>query len=187
MGISNFFFTGHFLNNTAYEFSSFGSQHHLYNCVDAVLVSVLRSILALTILSTFCTLVAFVLDIIGPKKKFLMIIRRNGMLNIAAVFLLVTVCGMCYWAALLLYENLHAHKRAKGSKVIVDFGISYYILVSSAVSNIVATACNLVRKYPPMQLEADTQPIINDVDQMLRDEPAVPQSVIVREPPPYAP
>lgn len=139
-------------------------------------------------MSIICSLVAFVLDILGPKKRYLMLIRRNGMLNISAVGLLVAVCGMCYWAALLLYDNLHSHKRAKGSKVVVDFGISYYIIVSAAASNIVATACNLLRKYPPSQLEVDTQPILNDVDNaILREDPPAPQSVVVREPPPYAP
>lgn len=187
MGISNFFVVGEFVNNTAYEFGSLGMQHHLINCVDPQLVSVLRSILCLVLLSILCSLAAFVLDIIGPKYKYLMVIRRNGMLNISAVFLLVTVCGMAYWAALLLYDVLHSHKRAKGSKVVVDFGISYYIIVSAAVANIVATACNLLRRYPPMQHEVDTQPIINDVDQLLRDEPTPPQSVVITEPPPYAP
>lgn len=188
LGVSNFFFTGSFVNSTAYEFNSFGLQHHLINCVDPVLLSVLRAVLALLILSTFFTLVAFVLDIIGPKRKYLMIIRRNGMLNISSVFLLVTVCGLCYWAALLLYENLHAYKRAKGSKVIVNFGISYYIIVCSAVANILATACNLLRKYPPTFPEPDTQPILTETDQMiLGEETPAPPPTAVREPPPYAP
>lgn len=177
------------MNSTTYEFHSFGMQHHLYNCLDAGLLSVLKSILSLTVLSTLFTSVAFVLDIIGPKQKHLMLIRRNGVLNISAVFLLVTVCGMCYWAAMLLSVNLHAHKRAQGSRVLVDFGISYYILISAAVSNIVATACNLLRRYPPSPPpQPDTQPILNDVDQLLlRDEPVVPPSHIVQEPPPYVP
>ena len=179
MGISNFFFTGQFVNSTAYQFGSFGNHHHLINCVNEQLVSVFKSILSLILMSMLCSLVAFVLDIIGPKQRHAMLVRRNGLLNVSAVFLLVTVCGMCYWAALLLYHNLHSHKRAKGSKVVVDFGISYYILVSAAVSNIVATACNLLRRYPPAQLQVDTQPILSDVDQaVLRDEPSVPQSVM---------
>ena len=188
LGISNFLFTGHFLNDTTYRFSSFGYDHHLYNCVDHVTVSVLQGILALVILSTLCTLVAFVLDLIGPKQKHMMTVRRNGILNITAVFILITVCGICYWAATLIKDNLHAHKRAKGSKVLIDFGVSYYILVGSAVANIVATACNLLRRYPPMRLESDREPIINDVDNaILGNEPVVPPSLMVREPPPYAP
>lgn len=188
MGISNFFFTGHFVNSTSYQFGSFGTQHHLINCVDQELVSILKAILSLILISILCSLIAFVLDIIGPKRRQFMLIRRNGVLNIIAVFLLVTVAGMCYWAALVLYKNLHNHKRAKGSKIVVEFGISYYILVSAAVANIIATACNLLRRYPPSQPPADTQPIINDVDQaILRDEPSVPLSSMVQEPPPYAP
>lgn len=188
LGISNFLFSGHFVNQTAYQYSSFGYQHHLYYCVDGGTVAVLRGILALVILSTLCTLVAFVMDLIGPKQRHMMIVRRNGILNILAVFILITVCGICYWAALLLYDNLHAHKRAKGSKVLVDFGVSYYILVGSAVANIIATACNLLRRYPPMTIETDREPIINDVDNaILGNEPVVPPSLMVREPPPYAP
>lgn len=148
----------------------------------------MRGIISLCTISTILTLVAFVLDLIGPKQKHMMIIRRNGVLNILSVFLLITVSGLCYWATLLLFDNLHSNKRAKGSKVDVDFGISYYVLVGATGANIIAAAFNLLRRYPPRQTESEqTQPILNDVDLLLSDDPPIPPSVMVREPPPYTP
>jgi len=150
----------------------------------------MRFILALCVIANLCTLVAFVLDLIGPKQKHMMVTRRNGMLNIMSVFLLVTVCGMCYWASQLLYQTQHSHKRATGSKVVVKFGISYYIVVGSAVANIFAAACNLLRRYPPREepTEDRAQLIYNDVDHviLMPDDPVALQ-ITRNDPPPYTP
>ncbi|XP_067934882.1 transmembrane protein 127-like [Watersipora subatra] len=186
--ISKFFYTGYFVNSTTYHYGSAALSHNLINCVTPELVSVLKSVLSLVVVSIACMLAAFVLDILGPKQRHVMVVRRNGTLNIAAVIILATVCGLCYWAATLLEDNLREHKRARGSRVVIYFGVSYYVLICSAVINIVATACNLLRKYPPTRRREDTQPILNEVDQaLLREELSTPQTVMVREPPPYAP
>lgn len=189
LGISSFFFTGTFVNSTSYHYKSFGGyDHNLINCVTQETVTIIRAILALCVISNACTLCAFALDLFGPKRKYAMITRRNGILNIISLFLIVAVCGFCHWVGRLLFDNLHDHKRANGSKVIVSFGISYYILIGAAVANIFAAACNLLRRYPPRSWHSEqSEPILYDMDLVASEEPAVPQSVVVREPPPYTP
>lgn len=186
MGVGTFF-SGYFVNSSSYHYSSAGDGRYLYNCVDSQTVTIIRAILFLSLSCILLTLVQFVLDLVGPKQRHLMLIRRNGLLNVIAVLLMVTICGMCYWASKLLVGYLHNHKRAKGSKIHVDFGMSYYILVGATVSNILASALNLLRKYPPRERESEqTRPILSDADLLASEVPA-PPAVRLREPPPYAP
>lgn len=189
LGISSFFFTGQFMNSSNYQYTTFGGyDYHLINCIDQETVTIIRAILALCITSTALTLCAFVLDLFGPKKKYAMLIRRNGILNILSLFLLVAVCGFCYWVGRILFKNFHSHKRAHGSRVIVNFGSSYYILIGAAVFNIFAAACNLLRRYPPHSWHNEQrEPILHDMDMTASEEPSIPPSAVVREPPPYTP
>lgn len=70
------------------------------NCVTYKAVILIKTIIAFTFIAMFCTLVAFILDLLGPSQRALKILRRNAILNIVSglyIFILYLYKLYCVW------------------------------------------------------------------------------------------
>ena len=56
----------------------------MVNCVTKKAVILLKTIIAFTIIAMCCTLLAFLLDLMGPQHRALKILRRNAIFNIVS-------------------------------------------------------------------------------------------------------
>ncbi|RZF42773.1 hypothetical protein LSTR_LSTR015990 [Laodelphax striatellus] len=65
-------------------------------CITPEVVNLIRTIIMLCIIAISSSVVGFCLDVIGPKRKLLCFIRRNGIPSVVTVLLIVAAIGVCY-------------------------------------------------------------------------------------------
>ncbi len=177
----------------AYQFLTPGIEKSTdySKCVNAQVVTIMRSVIAFIFLSITSSLFAFFLDTLGPMKVSLRFVRRHAIGNIIAVLMCLTMSGFCYWAASEIEKTLSANKRADGSKVIVSFEVGYYLIVASGALSVIISATNLLRPYSSYDEEPPRERLIDDWDQLLEAElasmPAGPPFANLPEPPAYTP
>ena len=56
----------------------------MMNCVTYKSVALMKAIISFTLLTIISTLCAFILDLIGPSKRSLKLLRRNAIFNIVS-------------------------------------------------------------------------------------------------------
>ncbi|XP_022080803.1 transmembrane protein 127-like [Acanthaster planci] len=162
-------------------------------CFNFQVVSIMRSVIAFIFLAITASLFAFFLDTLGPMQPSLKVIRRHAVGNIVTVLLCLMMCGFCHWSASLMEDVLNQHKLAEGSKVVVAFGIGYYLIVASGALSVIIAATNLLRPYSSYD-ETPRERLIEDWDQLLEAElanssngPPLINPANLPEPPPYTP
>ncbi|CAH1783039.1 unnamed protein product [Owenia fusiformis] len=171
-----------------------GTESVLINCVTPQVVQIMRGVIALCFLSILSSLFAFVLDLFGPSMKTLRTLRRNAVGNIVTVLLCVLINGFCYWVTQIIEQLQHDTKLHKGSKIIVTFDVSFYLIAGAGAVSVIATACNLLKRYPVYEEEAsDREHLMDNYDDMdpvsTEGPPVVPstQPVPSVPPPAYSP
>ena len=70
-----------------------------------------------------------------------------------AVFLCATIVGICYWASEEVYVLQYNGKMYKGNAVVVSFDIGVYLITAAGSIAILATASNVIRRYPTEEEE----------------------------------
>uniref|UniRef100_A0AAQ4NY98 Transmembrane protein 127 n=1 Tax=Gasterosteus aculeatus aculeatus TaxID=481459 RepID=A0AAQ4NY98_GASAC len=124
-----------------------------YYCVNPQTILLMRVIAAFCFLGILCSLIAFLLDVFGPKHPALKITRRYAFAHILTVLQCATVIGFCYWASELILSLQQQHKKYHGSLIYVTFAISFYLVAGAGGASILATAANLLRHYPTEEEE----------------------------------
>jgi hypothetical protein len=179
----------------AYQFltSRIESSPAYKNCLNSQVVAIMRAIIVLIFFSITSSLFAFFLDILGPLKPSLRLMRRHAVGNIVTVLLCLVMSGLCYWSASLMEDVLQEHKYGKGSKVYVSFEVGYYLVVASGALSVIISATNLLRPYSSYD-ETTRERLIEDWDQLLEAElastptgPPFINSASLPEPPAYTP
>ncbi len=74
----------------------------------------------------------------------------------------VTINGFSYWVASRLEHLQHATKPHKVSRVLVQFDVSFYLVAAAGAVAVIATACNLLRRYPPPGHHEDRDALVNN-------------------------
>lgn len=112
-----------------------------------------------------------------------------------SVLLCVVVNGFCYWATEHLEDLQKKSKQNKGSKVEVEFSVSFYLIAAAGAMSVIATACNLLKKpslrdhrsshpYERLNTVPDDSDILTQMGLSDDDGSYVPSSA---PPPPYSP
>lgn len=172
LGAFQFFYPGKFLeqfiqgpNNKkvdiVYKFGP-NDLDRMENCVTNKAVILMKTIIAFTFIAMCCTLIAFLLDLIGPQHRALKILRRNAIFNIVSVILCVIINLFCYW---LTEEVSGLQRRTKfhvGSKVEVTFDISFYLITAAGAMGVIATAMNCLKRFPTH--DHMTEALLEDYD-----------------------
>ncbi|XP_013411328.1 transmembrane protein 127, partial [Lingula anatina] len=106
----------------------------------------------------------------------------------------VTVNGFCFWEAQLIKDLQEKTKHHAGSKVEVHFDVSFYLVTAAGAVSVIAVACNLLQRYPPIhdsRRSSDRHRLMEDFDGMEVIPPLgaelIPPVTNVPPPPPYAP
>ncbi|XP_038046854.1 transmembrane protein 127-like [Patiria miniata] len=181
-------------NIGAYQFLTPGietSGAYRY-CFNTQVVAIMRAVIAFIFLSITSSLFAFFLDTLGPMKSSLKLLRRHAAGNIITVLLCLTMSGFCYWSASLMESEMDGHKLGPSSKVLVSFGVGYYLIVASGALSVIIAATNLLRPYSSYD-ETPRERLIEDWDQLLEAELAnMPSGPLMNpanmpEPPAYTP
>ena len=81
-----------------------------------------------------------------------------------SVCICVTINGLCYWITTLVEHIQKATKIHKGSKVEVRFALSFYLIAFAGGLSVIASAWNLLRRYPPYEVSEHREHLLDDYD-----------------------
>ena len=114
---------------------------------------------------------------------------------ISAVFCVV-INGFCYWATEDLAVFQQQTKLKAGSKIDVNFGVSFFLITAAGSVSVIAAACNLLRRHPVSpaprrhQHDQDLESLLSDIENtdFITDAQSSPTIQLSRTPPPpYSP
>lgn len=175
LGTYQFFYPGKFLSleknvdngkitNWVYQFGP-NSNDKMENCVNYRAVFLMKTLIAFCFLAIVSSLSAFILDLTGPQNRIIKMTRRNAIPSIITVILTVIINIFCYWLTTEVELLQNDTKMFVGSKVVVDFDISFYLVTASGGLSIIATAFNCLRRYPLQEeSSSQTEPLLDDTD-----------------------
>lgn len=175
LGATQFFYPGHFLTQEL-SFGDDSVQHQKYQfgpdpddvmdkCVTYKAVLIFKTVIAFCFLGILCSLFAFILDLLGPKTRALKLLRRNAIMSILTVIICVVINLFCYWMSTEIEHLQTVTKLHTGSKVIVDFDVSFYLVTGAGCAALLATAFNCLRTYP-MYEDSQGESLLDDYDGM---------------------
>ncbi|RUS81866.1 hypothetical protein EGW08_010389 [Elysia chlorotica] len=152
LSTSQFFYNGHFYkrisqsnqDETVYKFGS-GPYNFMINCVTYSTVLLFKSCIAFTFMAMITSFCSFLLDLIAPKYRLLFMIRKNAFLNILTVLLCVLINTFTYWITSSVDKLQALHPLHEGSKVVVSFGVSFYLITCAGFMSVMATASICLR------------------------------------------
>lgn len=157
LGAIQFFYPGKFLEQIVTEPNNknvdivykFGPNQmdKMNNCVTNKAVILLKTIIAFVFIAICCTLIAFLLDLMGPHHRALKILRRNAIFNIVSVILCVIINLFCYWLTVEVSALQRLTKFHVGSKVQVTYDVSFYLVTAAGGVGVIATAMNCLRRH----------------------------------------
>ncbi|XP_014294195.1 transmembrane protein 127 [Halyomorpha halys] len=121
----------------------FHTGTEVLQCVTPEVLNLMRVLVMLSFVCIFCSMVGFCLDMIGPTKKSLRFVRRNGLPSTWAVLIIIAMVGVCYlvtnaleYAIQELYQNRRFH---------IAYGYGVYTITAAGAVSLLATACNLLQ------------------------------------------
>ncbi|CAM1296822.1 TMEM127 (predicted) [Pycnogonum litorale] len=120
----------------------------LDNCVTPKIVNLFRVVIALCFLAIISLIVQLISDIRGVNHKLLKLLRRNAIGSIIAVIFCVSIIGICYYMSILMEHQQKMTRVRDGAKVMVQFHVSYYLITAAGSIAIIASAANLMKRYP---------------------------------------
>ena len=74
--------------------------------------------------------------------------RRNAVFHIMTVIFCLIINGFCFWLTEKMQDQQNETRSKKGKKILVQFDVSYYLIVIASGLSILATAFTLIRRYP---------------------------------------
>lgn len=155
LSTTQFFYGGHFYHSHPYtkpgdSIYHFGSSSNdiMVNCVTYTTVLLFKACIAFTLIAVCCSLLSFILNLIGPEYHLLKVLRRNAIFNILTVALCVSVNLFCYWITKSVETLQNASRLHPGSRVEVTFDASFYLITAASGISVGAVACNCLRRQP---------------------------------------
>lgn len=98
----------------------------------------------------------------------------------------MVINGFCYWVTEQVKELQKTTRMHLGSKVEVGFDISFYLVAGAGAISVIATACNCLRRYPPIDMD-DQANLLEDYDGFEPPGPPAPELTMLPPPPAYEP
>lgn len=177
LGTDQFFYPGHCdpqeipfaahesdLCELSYQYGP-DSSDKMVSCVNYKAVFLFKTVIVFCFLGILCSLLAFILDLLGPKTRALKLLRRNAILSIVTVIICVVINLFCYWMTTEVDAVQVKTKLHTGSKVSVDFDVSFYLVTAAGCVSLLATAFNCLRRYP-MYEDSQGESLLDDYDGM---------------------
>lgn len=170
LAVYQFFSYGYFDTNSAQNDMLTANEVVTYpyypngtlQCVTSEIANLMRIIILLCFMAMISSLIGFFLDIVGPTRKILKVIRRNGIPSTLTVVWVVIIIGVCYYVTLLLEAAVR--EMHPGYKVHVSYEYGCYTITAAGVVAVFATACNLFQQYGPPGEETQRRRLIDDWD-----------------------
>ncbi|BFY98200.1 hypothetical protein BsWGS_01240 [Bradybaena similaris] len=154
LSTTQFFYNGHFYKNypltkmddTVYKFGE-SSNEIMVNCVTYETVLLFKTSIAFTLIAVVCSLLGFLLDLIGPEYQVFKLLRRNAIFNILTVVMCVAIDMFAYWITSNVEKLQVSTRLHDGSRVEVTFDASFYLITAAGGMSVIATACNCLRRH----------------------------------------
>ncbi|ELT98562.1 hypothetical protein CAPTEDRAFT_226347 [Capitella teleta] len=155
LGVTQFLYMGQFVSqlhqdithgSTVYYYGP-GTTSMMTDCVTEQIVSVMKGLITLCFLGILLSLLSFLADLTGPTYRPFKLLRRNGVFSIIVVIVCVILSGMCFWVTELLQVFQLKTKLHDGSKAIVQFSVSFYLVTAAGAMSVMAAACNLLKRH----------------------------------------
>uniref|UniRef100_A0A1B6GPG2 Transmembrane protein 127 transmembrane region domain-containing protein n=1 Tax=Cuerna arida TaxID=1464854 RepID=A0A1B6GPG2_9HEMI len=112
-------------------------------CVTPDVANLMHILIILAVLSMFSSSVGFCLDMVGPTRHYLKLLRRNAVPSITTVLLVITMVGTSYFVTKSLEVSLYEMKIQSDMQITYDYGC--YVVTAAGSFSILATACNLLQ------------------------------------------
>jgi hypothetical protein len=103
-----------------------------------------------------------------------------------SVLICVVINGFCYWVTEQVKELQKRTRLHPGSKVEVGFDISFYLIAGAGAISVIATACNCLRRYPPIDID-DQAHLLEEYEGYDPPVPPAPELTMIPPPPAYEP
>lgn len=212
LGVNEFLYVGYFDTNSDDVTASADGEmasvnggtsqmpvvYHSYddkfvNCVTPTIVSLLRLVIAFLFLGIATSSFAFFMDTWGVSHRILKTLRRNAVGTIFTVLFCVTIIGICYFLSTLISHQQELTRMNKGAKVEVKFDVSFFLLTAAGSVAVLATAANVLRRYPSSDDLQDDDALLDEFDGMETfsvnciNNGDVPPLRYLPPPPPYSP
>jgi hypothetical protein len=121
----------------------------LRNCANREIMLIMRTCIAFVFLAIFSSCCGLMLDTFGcMRPPGLRLIRRNAVFHIMTVIFCLIINGFCFWLTEKMQDQQNETRSKKGKKILVQFDVSYYLIVIASGLSILATAFTLIRRYP---------------------------------------
>ncbi|XP_054259096.1 uncharacterized protein LOC128983714 [Macrosteles quadrilineatus] len=112
-------------------------------CVTPDIANLMHILIILSILAILSSSVGFCLDMIGPTKHPLKVLRRNAIPSISTVFIVITMIGTSYFVTRSVEESILEMNILTDMQITYDYGC--YVITAAGSFSILATACNLLQ------------------------------------------
>ncbi|XP_045189484.1 transmembrane protein 127-like [Mercenaria mercenaria] len=195
LGAYQFFFPGKFISQER-DFTDDSITHVVYqfgpnikdkmdNCVTFKAALLMKTVIAFCFLAIISSLAAFILDLTLPKNRPCKLLRVNAIPSIVTVILSVVINLFCYWLTTEVETLQKETKAHPGSKVIIDFDISFYLVTAGGGLSVIATAFNCLKRHP-LHEDSQGESLLDDYEGMDILPPPVPEPPLLNLPPPPA-
>jgi len=112
-------------------------------CVTPDIANFMHILICLSILAIFSSSIGFCLDMIGPTKHSLKVLRRNAIPSVVTVFIVIAIIGTSYFVTRSLEESVMDMNFQSDMQITYDYGC--YVITAAGSFSILATACNLLQ------------------------------------------
>lgn len=159
LGVKTFFYQGKFVDTSTWNPPStvgeapqsiyyYGNAQDevLLDCITEPTVFLMKCIIVSCFVIIIFSLTAFILDLVGPTNRILRAIRTNAVFSILSVCICVTTNGLSFMVTEQLASYYSKVPYRPGSKIDVQFSLSFYIITAAGVISVFGVAANLFRK-----------------------------------------
>lgn len=195
LGAYQFFYPGKFVPledfstnrppHIVYQFGP-GDQDVMDNCVNYKATLIMKTVIVFCFLACVSSLSGFILDLSVPKNRPLKLLQRNAIPSIITVIISVVINLFSYWLSTEVEMLQKDTKFHPGSKVIIDFDISFYLVTAAGGLSVIATAFNCLKRHPVFE-DNQGESLLEDYDGTYVVPPVdVDMSHVLNLPPPPA-
>ncbi|KRT80650.1 hypothetical protein AMK59_5098 [Oryctes borbonicus] len=159
-----------------------------YECIDGVIVNLMRVIILLCFMGIIFSLYGFFLHIVGPKSSIYNFIRKHALASTCTVIWILSIISTCYYIAILLEDSLAVHYPKINATV--SYGYGFYVITAAGSVSVTGTFWTLITMHliPGEDYRNDDACLIDDFNDSLDTfNPQAPPPPYSVPPPPYTP
>ncbi|CAG9772644.1 unnamed protein product [Ceutorhynchus assimilis] len=167
-----------------FGYSTTGIDYREFDCLDSLIVNMMRIIILLCFMAIIFALLGFFLDIIGPRAPFYRMLRRFCVPGAATIIFIMTIAPTSYLVMVLLQHAIEDENPK--SYYDISYGFGFYLITFAGGIQALGLIYNLVLPYKT-SYQDDDRCLIDGFDDMRDFQCPTPPPPYCLPPPPYTP